>query len=96
MKELYEGVRPCPQNKVIQDDQSEVYATEVDRVPIRIKLARLYTFIFLLRRFMIIAVIIFFDDLPYGLKISLLLIMQAIYLAFVISVRIFENYSDQI
>ena len=82
-KELYDGIKECSANKIIQDDQSEVYAVENDRVLIKVKLARLYPFIFLLRRLLIIAIIILIDRFSYGYKISFLLLLQAIYLIFV-------------
>ena len=93
-KELYNGVKECPQSKIIQDDQSEVYVVETNRVPSRIKLARLYTFLFLLRRLLIISIIIFMDKYEYGLKISSLLVLQTFYLIFVICIRVFNNVSD--
>ena len=95
-KEFFNGIRQCPQNKVTHDDDSENNEMVNSRVPTRIKIARLYTLLFLFRRFMIICIIILMDDFAYGFKISILILIQFLYLCYIIFSRCFQKVSDQL
>ena len=57
-KELYNGIRQCPHNKIIQNTNNESHNMNMHKVPTKIKMARLYTLLFVLKRFMIICIII--------------------------------------
>ena len=94
-KELYNGIRQCPQNKIVQDHNSGSDYINKNEVPAKVKMARLYTLLFVLRRFMIISVMILMEDLVYALKISILILMQLLYLCYIIYSRCFHRVSDQ-
>ena len=100
-RELYNGILEIPrrslhkieQEKDVTEDQ-ELKETSVALN--KIKIARLYYFIFLVRRLAMVLIIIFIPRSSLRIRISSLLILQITYLLYTIFVRSFEKIKDQV
>ena len=84
------------ENKYDEDDQSQSSHNAIV-VPIKIKIARLYYTLFLARRLVMGLILVLIPSSSvFGLKISLLLILQTLCIGYATLVRTFENKKDQI
>lgn len=62
----------------------------------RSHLARLYNFFFTLRRILIVLIIVALEDVFYGIRVGSFLIFQGMSLMYVIAVKPFENWKDNL
>ena len=62
----------------------------------KIKIARLYTTVFLVRRLFMIPIIVFMDEARYDFKIGMLIILQIFYVGFISFCRCFDSVKDRI
>ena len=71
---------------------------ETLKVPHQIKVARLYSFLFLARRFIMVLIVVLIPSSKsmFPLKILLLIILQTDYIAYTSFVRSFEKTKDQV
>ena len=71
-----------------------------DRIPVvpqNVRAARMYYFLFLIRRTMLILIIVLLShDSLFILKIILLFVLQTLCIAYAISIRSFDNKKDQV
>ena len=100
-RELYNGILEIPRRSLHENEQEKDVTEdqelkETSVALSKIKIARLYSFIFLLRRLAMVLIIILIPRSSLQIKISFLLILQIAYLLYSIFVRSFEKMKDQV
>ena len=102
-REFYLGLLKVPKGYLYQRKQEEENhetqnPNELSKLPLKIKIARLYSLMFLVRRLMMIflAVLIPSSQSSFSLKISILFILQTAWIAYAWFIRSFDKSKDQI
>ena len=89
--EFYVGIMTVPQQH-IQDDEPE----ENVEVPYQVKMARLYTSVFLVRRLLMVLVIVIPSESYNSFKIWSSIALQTAYIIYLANFRCFERLKDKI
>ena len=106
-RELYSAICKAPRNciyKMKSENRDEKEGVDefqnsqnVSVVPIKIRVARLYHLLFLIRRLVVILIIVIIPSHSlFALKISLLLILQILCIVYAALIRSFSNKKNQV
>ena len=91
-RELYKGILEA---RTIQRNDTQESENKRD-VPTKVQVARLYTFVSLVRKLLMVFLIVLIPDSLCLLKISILIILQTVYLVYGIFKRSFDECKDQL
>ena len=90
--EFYNGIK---QNKTTQPHSVQLYSNQSmydqPKVSSKVKRARLYSIIFLVRRLIQVALIVYVIELHYIAAISTILVLQIVYTVLIIFMNSFES-----
>ena len=98
-REFYNNICKLPepnQHVESQENDETENSDELEIVPLRIKIARLYYFLFLARRMIMALFIVFIPDSLFALKMTFLFIIQVALVVYAVSIRSFASKKDQI
>ena len=92
-REFYNNICKLPEpNQHVESQEND----ELKIVPLSIKIARLYYFLFLARRMIMALFIVFIPDSLFALKMTFLFTLQVACVVYSVSIRSFASKKDQI
>ena len=96
-REFYNGLLTLPKRYLYQTEEDEAQNFDtVSRLKKKIKTARLYSFLFLIRRLIIVLIAVILPDSLFELRVSLALALQSSYILYAILIRSFVEVKDQL
>ena len=94
LNEFYASIQESVKQN--QEENGELTSQASTVIPLKIKMARMYSFWFLFRRLLIIILLASVSFSTDKLKISLLIVLQTISIIYISLIRCFKRMKDQI